>query len=289
MSKPLMTIVMTMQLLLAAAPVLQADEWQDAALDRRANNVRALLNISDAEKAKAIRKAVGEYYDAGAKSDESLLKLLSDQSSAQKVEQEKTYIEMLLAMPLGTEPNPPVAEAAYGNTIGQRALKIVETLNITDKAKSEAVERLIINQFRALHDNDAVRDAKLKAPGANAEAVKAQTLESRKILHDVYLANLNQLLTPEQVEKVKDGHTPNKVNFTFTGYKNEYPGMNEEQQAKVLAFLKEAREQAMDGGDSKEKDAIFNKYKGKINNYLASEKVPSKKASASKPATPPEN
>jgi len=226
MIKPFMTTVMAMLLL---AGHLFADEQRDASLDRRANNIRAILNIAEADKAKEVRKAVGEYYDAGAKSDEALLKVLSAQTSADKVQQEKPYVEMLLALPLtGHEAGLPAAETGYTADIGKRADRIIGTLGITETAKSDTVHELIMNQYRALRDNDMIRDARLKAPGAAADAVKAQTLEGRKILHDAYLTNLGALLTPDQVEKVKDGHTPNKVNFTFTGYKNEYPGMNEQ-------------------------------------------------------------
>ena len=34
-------------------------------------------------------------------------------------------------------------------------------------------------------------------------------------------------------------------------------------------MLKEAREEAMDGGSAEEKTAVFQRYKGKINNFLS--------------------
>jgi hypothetical protein len=46
-------------------------------------------------------------------------------------------------------------------------------------------------------------------------------------------------------------------------------GLTAEEKSQILVFLKDAREEAMDGGSSKEKDTIFKKYKGKINNYLS--------------------
>jgi hypothetical protein len=49
------------------------------------------------------------------------------------------------------------------------------------------------------------------------------------------------------------------------------PDLNEEQKREILATLIEARENAMDGGSSDEKHAIFGKYKGRINNYLSSQ------------------
>jgi hypothetical protein len=40
---------------------------------------------------------------------------------------------------------------------------------------------------------------------------------------------------------------------------------------KIMEFLVEARELAMDGSSSEEKHGIFRKYMGKINNYLVAE------------------
>jgi hypothetical protein len=281
--------------LLIVAPAMAQDALRDAAIDRRANNIRALLGIADPAQAQAVRQGAADYYMAAHRSDEKLIGQLSA-IVPEKVAAEKQYLTMLLAMPLtGTESNLPAAETQYTTTIAGRADRIMPTLEVSDPAKAQAVRELIINQFRALRDNDAIRDAKLKVSGNSgpaADAVKQQTLDARKILHDAYLASLSQHLSPEQVEKVKDGHTPNKVAFTYQGYLNEYPDMNEAQEAKVMELLKEARELAMDGGSSGEKDAIFNKYKGKINNWLSAQGVKSRRQvqreaqAATQPARP---
>ena len=47
------------------------------------------------------------------------------------------------------------------------------------------------------------------------------------------------------------------------------PSLKPEEKAQILAWLKEAREFAMDAGTSKDKHAWFGKYKGRINNWLA--------------------
>ena len=83
------------------------------------------------------------------------------------------------------------------------------------------------------------------------------------------MAKLAADLTPEQVEKVKDKMTYNKVQVTYDAYCEIVRGLSGEEKSQILVFLKEAREEAMDGGSSKEKDTIFKKYKGKINNYLS--------------------
>ena len=67
------------------------------------------------------------------------------------------------------------------------------------------------------------------------------------------------------------------MQVTFKAYNEIYGPLGTEQQAKVLDMLKQAREEAMDGGSSGEKDAIFKKYKGKINNYLSGQGIDMKK------------
>ena len=283
---------LTVVVLVLAWPALAqvTEQQRSAGIDRRANSICAILGVDDAARQASIRGVIAEYYTADQKQVVVYAKL-AEHAPVDKVEAAKPYIAQLLAMPLtGREKGLLTEQVDYTKVISGRADRIVDTLGLTDKEKAEAVHELIMNQYRVIQETDAVRDAKLKsADKAAADGIKAEHLAVRKILHDAYLTSLAKYLTPEQIEKVKDGHTPNKVQFTFTGYQNEYPDMTDAQKAKVLELLKEARELAMDGGDSKEKDAIFNKYKGKINNWLSSQGVKSKKQqqkeAASKPAT----
>ena len=48
------------------------------------------------------------------------------------------------------------------------------------------------------------------------------------------------------------------------------PTLTEEEKLQVLIWLKEAREFAMDGSDSKQKHFWFDKYRGRTNNWLSS-------------------
>ena len=83
------------------------------------------------------------------------------------------------------------------------------------------------------------------------------------------MARLSVELTPEQVDKVKDGMTYGVVGITYKRYLELFPNLKDEQKREILANLVEAREYAMDAGSSEEKHAIFGKYKGRINNYLS--------------------
>src|SRR5262245_5752995 len=160
---------------------------------------------------------------------------------------------------------PAVDEAAYTKMLDERVDKIVATLKLDDPAKVKDVQQTIADQYRAIRYID---DGKPKDERAAA----------KKAIHGPYLAKLSENLAPEQVEAVKDGMTYGTVQVTYNAYLTFVPTLNDEQKAKILGWLKEAREEAMDGGSQKEKVAVFGKYKGKINNYLASQGIDMKKA-----------
>lgn len=177
---------------------------------------------------------------------------------------------------------PEQAEAKYTAVIDQRSQKIVDALNLSDTNTAAKVHDIIMAQYRALNDWHNASDASLKAAKGDKEAV-AKISDPLKELHREYLAKLTQYLTPEQIEKVKDAMTYGKVQFTFKGYCVEYPNLSAANKQEILRLLKEAREEAMDGGSSSEKSAIFNRYKGKINNYLSKQGVhPDKRPSSGK-------
>jgi len=169
------------------------------------------------------------------------------------------------------------AEAKYTAAIESRTTDILKILALTDADKLLKVHDAIIAQYRVLkawHDDN---DAKLKAAKADTNAT-AQIHASLKAVHENFLAELGKHLTPEQIEQVKDKMTYGKVQFTFNGYLSAYPNLAEEHKQKILELLKVAREEAMDGGSAEEKTAVFQRCKGKINNYLSKQGVhPEKK------------
>jgi Spy/CpxP family protein refolding chaperone len=177
------------------------------------------------------------------------------------------------------------AEARYTATLEKRVSDILDVLKLTDDAKKTKVHDILIAQYRALRGWQTENESKVKKKGITQEEKQA-IIATRQPLHDKFVAALSAELTPEQVEVVKDKMTYGKVQFTYNGYMSEYPNLTDEQKAKVLDFLKQARELAIDGGSSEEKSDIFNKYKGKINNYLAAQGVSSKNKKP-KPATQP--
>jgi hypothetical protein len=166
-------------------------------------------------------------------------------------------------------------EAAYIANITKGTTAILEVLALQDTGKSNAVHGIIMNQYRALRSRDDALDpvlAKLSqaAPGTETNRL-AVILLLTKPLHDVFLANLATQLTPEQVDKVKDRMTYNRAQVTYDVYCAMLPALTDKDKAKIKAALKEAREEAMDGGSADEKAAIFQKHKDLLNEYLKSQ------------------
>jgi hypothetical protein len=179
---------------------------------------------------------------------------------------------------------------AYTQTIKKRTQDILSVLNLTDSAKVVSVHDAIMAQYRGLKDWHDANDAKLRSltkrlgQAKSEDAQSAQTeitqiKSSLKTLHDQFLARLSKDLTSEQLERVKDKMTYNIVHVTYRAYGQMLPELPDAQKARILAMLKEAREEAMDGGSAEEKHAVFGRYKGRINNYLAAERYDLKKAS----------
>ena len=177
-------------------------------------------------------------------------------------------------------PNAEDAEAAYTKVITQRADQIAASLHLADSAKALRVRNIIMQQYRDLRRIHDARDAQIKAAqpraggpsGATNSTIQTAQDEAKAKqdkLHIEYLAKLSAELVPEQVDTVKDGMTYGVLPLTYATYLKMLPNLTGEQKARVMAWLVEAREIAMDAGTSEEKHGWFNKYKGRINNFLS--------------------
>lgn len=169
--------------------------------------------------------------------------------------------------------NPAELEAMYTKAIEGRTEEILKPLALTDSAKSNTVHNLIISQYRVMRDRDALINAQLEAAGKEISYPnRAPQLEAEsKLLHEYFFARLAKVLTPEQIEMVKDKMTYNKVKVTYDAYNVIVPGLTDAEKAKILELLKAAREKAIDGGSAQEKSAIFQIYKDQINAYLTAQ------------------
>jgi hypothetical protein len=180
---------------------------------------------------------------------------------------------------------PADTEATYTRAIEKRADDILSAIKLSDAKKAANVRETLIAQYRALkkwHDENGLKRKEL-AKRPKEDAVAQRGLEriksSLKKCHDDFVSKLSSDLTSEQVEQVKDKMTYNVVQVTHRAYCQMLPALTDEQKAHILASLKEAREEAIDGGSSEEKHAVFGRYKGRINNYLSTQGYDLKQAS----------
>lgn len=188
----------------------------------------------------------------------------------------------LAAWATADEPAKPAdqAEAEYTTAIEGRAARHIAPLKLDD-ATAARVKKTIVAQYRALRDwhaaNDsAVKDLQEKASAEKDPAKKAELLAelgkataSLKALHAGYLAELSADLNSEQIDVIKDEMTYNVRNVTYRAFSEMIPNLKDEEKAEIMRQLTEAREIAMDQGSSKDKHAVFGKYKGRINIYLS--------------------
>ena len=106
-------------------------------------------------------------------------------------------------------------EAAYTRAITERAEKIVAPLGINDPAKATRVRGLIVNQYRGLREIHDVRDV-----AQNEAELKLFSLHRR------FVARLAAELTPDEVERVKDGMTYGVVPLTYARYCELLPDLD---------------------------------------------------------------
>lgn len=165
----------------------------------------------------------------------------------------------------------------YVNTILERSKKVTDALNITGTEKGTQVLNIVANRYFELNDIYEERDSLKKAASSLTGDAKKQAqafAESQKDSklyrsHFAFDANLSLFLDEAGIETVKDVMTYNVVKVTYDAQCDMIPTLKEEEKVQIQAWLKEAREFAIDAESSRKKHEAFGKYKGRINNYLS--------------------
>ena len=170
-------------------------------------------------------------------------------------------------------------DSSYVQTILGRSQKIVDGLGLADAAKAEAVRNIIANRYFLLNEIHSVCEERLKyakdsVEGRGRRERIVQAAERRRDAelykhHFELQTALAAYLTDQQIEAVKDGFTYGRVQRDYNAQQEMIPSLTDEEKAQILAWLKEAREFAMDAADSKAKHAWFDKYRGRTNNWLS--------------------
>ena len=187
-------------------------------------------------------------------------------------------LRLIVAVPLLTLalalPATAAEQSEYEQTIAKRADGVVAALKLNDQERAGRVREILLSHYRGLRDLQDARDAAINGLSSSDPRVKQeqeQTQAAVDRLHQQFITKLATELTPEQIETVKNEMTYNVLPGTFKVYCEIHPDLTDAQKAKIMQMLTEAREKAVSGFSAKEKHAWFGKYKGRINNYLASE------------------
>jgi len=158
-----------------------------------------------------------------------------------------------------------------------KAKEWVGALNLTDAKKKTAAENAIavhlttIRDWHNEHPSSTVPDGINPVTGNKLSDLDKQIIADSAMpssVHQALMDGLNQNLSPEQVETILDKYTIGKVEFTMKGYKAIVPDLTADEEAKILVFLKQAREQAVDYKNMKQISAIFEIYKTKSEQML---------------------
>lgn len=161
----------------------------------------------------------------------------------------------------------------------KKAAEWTAELEVGDAAKEKKVSETIATHLKAVRDWNNSHPFTTVPAGINPVTGGKLSELDRQIIansampasvHEELMKGLKNELNNEQVEKVLDKYTIGKVDFTLKGYKAIVPDLTKEEEAKIVEFLKQAREQAVDYKSMKQISAIFEIYKTKCEQYLNS-------------------
>ena len=161
--------------------------------------------------------------------------------------------------------------------LNQKAAEWIATLNLNDVAKEARVQEIVATHLKTVRNWHNEHPANTVPEGINPVTGNKLSELDRSIIadsampttvHKTLMDGLNRDLRPDQVETILDKYTIGKVAFTMQGYKAIVPDLTADEEAKILAFLKQAREQAVDYKNMKQISAIFEIYKTKSEQLL---------------------
>ncbi|WP_316807865.1 DUF3826 domain-containing protein [Pedobacter agri] len=158
-----------------------------------------------------------------------------------------------------------------------KAKEWVSALDLKDATKKSTVENAIavhlttVRDWHNDHPSSTVPDGINPVTGNKLSDLDKQIIADSAMpatVHQALMDGLKKNLSSEQVETILDKYTIGKVDFTMKGYKAIVPDLTADEEAKILGFLKQAREQAVDYKNMKQISAIFEIYKTKSEQML---------------------
>jgi hypothetical protein len=176
-------------------------------------------------------------------------------------------------------PPPSAAEARAKSdaALEQRAREWVASLQLGDAARETRVREVIATHLAAVRDWHNDHPFTTVPAGINPATGNPLTDLDRQMIadsaiprsvHEALMSGLRRDLTEAQVEAVLDKYTVGKVAFTLAGYHAIVPDLTAEEEATILGYLKQAREQAVDFKNMNQISAIFEIHKTRSEQLL---------------------
>jgi hypothetical protein len=164
--------------------------------------------------------------------------------------------------------------------IEERASYIVPNLGIKDEVKTSRIHAILMEHFDSLYHvfsdrKRGMQHAEASAAGnkelADARSRAAWDAAGSRLnkVHAAFLGKLSVVLTVQQNELLKDLMTEGGLQREYKHYLNLFPGLTQLQKNQVIAYLTEARENAMNAETAKDRTQWFIKYRGRANNFLS--------------------
>ena len=159
----------------------------------------------------------------------------------------------------------------------KKATDWAASLGLEDKEKENAVRVLIFNHLKSVTAWHNSHPYTTVPAGINPRTGEPLSKLDREMIadsaqpkeyHERLMTGLRKHLTEEQVEAILDKYTVGKVAFTLKGYHDIVPNMTAKEDSVCLAYLKEAREKAIDYKSMKQISEIFGIYKDKCEAYF---------------------
>ncbi|MCA5004698.1 DUF3826 domain-containing protein [Sphingobacterium bovistauri] len=166
----------------------------------------------------------------------------------------------------------------YLEVLKTRSQKILNTSELENHSSVNVLLKEMIDYYDKINSNaEGLKKEldNLKASGNN-QVDQIKSIEGKYQQHafDIYNAFVSTIslhIDKRQVESIVDGITYGILPRTYNAYLAMIPNLKDGQKKIILDMLKEARDLAIIGSDSKQRHAAFGKYKGRINNYLSKE------------------
>jgi hypothetical protein len=146
----------------------------------------------------------------------------------------------------------PKPTAQSNASFENRAADLAAGLHLDSPEKEARIKALVLTDLLA------VRDAH------NAGFAPDKTVRG------TFNAGLAKELTPTQIGALKDAITGNEIKRHWDAYHVIAPGLNAEEEAKIISVLREAREALLDVKNQDEHGRVMEPYKTQIEQYLTS-------------------